>query len=85
MRCDASETSGHVTTKSSICNWDAFYKSGVYATTVLCLIPLKGVLKRAPGGLSRVNGFTEIGEIRFDRVTEISRRHSRRELDFLKA
>ena len=39
MRCDAFETSGHVTTKSSIHGWDAFYKSGVYAATVMGLTP----------------------------------------------
>jgi|GEM_PF-3530687 len=33
-RCDVSETSGHLTTKSSICKRDTFYKFGVYATKV---------------------------------------------------
>jgi len=39
MRRDASGTSGHVTAKSSICDWDAFCKSGVYAAKVTCLTP----------------------------------------------
>jgi len=36
-RRDASGTSGHVTAKSSICDWGAFCKSGVYAAKVTCL------------------------------------------------
>ncbi len=39
MRCGTSGTSGHVTTKSSIHNWDVLYKSGVYASKVTCLTP----------------------------------------------
>ena len=31
MRCDVHGTSWHVTTKSSIRDWCAFYKSGAYA------------------------------------------------------
>jgi hypothetical protein len=45
LRCGTSGTSGHVTTKSSIRNWDVLYKSGVYARKALCL---------TPGGLSCV-------------------------------
>lgn len=37
MRCDVSETSGHVTAKSSICAWLTFYKLGVHARKVSCL------------------------------------------------
>jgi hypothetical protein len=37
LRCGTSGTSGHVTTKSSICNWGVLYKSGVYALKVTCL------------------------------------------------
>jgi hypothetical protein len=39
MRCGTLGTSGHVTAKSSICDWGVRYKSGVYARTVLCLTP----------------------------------------------
>ena len=35
------------------------------------------VLYLTPGGLLRVKGLTETREIGFDRVAEISRRHSR--------
>ncbi len=47
LRCGTFGTSGHVTTKSSIRNWDVLYKSGVYALTALCLTPggLHGVLR----------------------------------------
>lgn len=38
-RRDAPGTSGHVTAKSSICDWGAFCKSGVYARKVTCLTP----------------------------------------------
>ncbi|GKT07173.1 hypothetical protein DSTSK_04780 [Desulforhabdus sp. TSK] len=37
MRCGTPGTSGHVTAKSSICDWGVLYKSGAYAQTVLCL------------------------------------------------
>ena len=37
LRCGTPGTSGHVTTKSSIRNWDVLYKSGVYALKVMCL------------------------------------------------
>jgi hypothetical protein len=37
MRCGPSGTSWHVTAKSSFCDWDGLYKSGVYAVKVLCL------------------------------------------------
>ena len=50
MRRDAFGASGHVTAKPSICDWDAFCKSGAYAAKVTCL---------TLGGLSGVNGFTE--------------------------
>jgi len=36
-RCGTSGTSGHVTAKSSIRNWGVLYKSGVYASKVMCL------------------------------------------------
>ena len=39
MRCGTLGTSGHVTTKSSICDWGVLYKSGVYAWKALCLTP----------------------------------------------
>lgn len=68
MRCDVVETSGHVTAKSSICAWAAFYKSGVYARKVQCL---------TLGGLSCVEGSTDVREIECDLKAEVSRRHSR--------
>jgi hypothetical protein len=37
LRCGTSGTSGHVTAKSSIRNWDVLYKSGVYALKATCL------------------------------------------------
>ena len=37
LRCGTPGTSGHVTAKSSICNWGVLYKSGVYASKVTCL------------------------------------------------
>jgi hypothetical protein len=39
MRCGPSGTSWHVTAKSSFCDWDGLYKSGVYAGKALCLTP----------------------------------------------
>jgi hypothetical protein len=68
MRCDVFETSGHVTAKSSIHNWDTFYKSSVYA---------RKVKRLTLGGLHNVEGPTEIEEIQSDRCAEVSRRHSR--------
>ncbi len=68
MRCDVFETSGHVTAKSSIHNWDTFYKFSVFAMKVKCL---------TPGGLHNVEGSTEIEEIQSDRCAEVSRRHIR--------
>jgi hypothetical protein len=52
MRRDASGASGHVTAKPSICGWDAFCKSGVYAGKVTCLTPgdLPPVLRRIEAG-----------------------------------
>lgn len=49
-RRDAFGASGHVTAKSSICNWDAFCKSGAYAAKVTSL---------TLGDLSCVEGTTE--------------------------
>jgi len=37
MRCGTLGTSGHVTTKSSICKRGVLYKSGVHASRVTCL------------------------------------------------
>lgn len=68
MRGDVFGASGHVTTKPSICNWNTFYKSGVYVVKVKCL---------TSGGLRCVEGATDIGAIRCDRSAEVSRRHSR--------
>ena len=68
MRCDVSEASGHVTMKPSICNRLTFYKSGAYAMKVKCL-----TLR----DLWCVEGATDNGEIRCDRIAEVSRRHSR--------
>ena len=69
MRCGTSGTSGHVTAKSSICNWGVLYKSGVYAVKALCL---------TPGDLQGVRlGRTEGGVILPDRLVEVSRGHSR--------
>lgn len=68
MRCDVSGASGHVTTKPSICKRDAFYKSGACARKVTCL---------TPGGLPCVEGSTDAGENRHDRMAEVSRGHSR--------
>ena len=76
MRCDTAETSGHVTAKSSIYAWAVFYKSGTYVMKVQCL---------TLGGLLGVDGTTEIEAIQFDRLTEISRWHSRCKLFALKA
>ena len=67
MRCDVFETSGHVTTKSSICKRDTFYKFGVHAMTVLCL---------TPGDLLAVQGRTEYLEMGIDLQVEVSRGHS---------
>ena len=67
MRCDVFETSGHVTTKSSINAWDTFYKLRVYAMKVKCL---------TPGGLYRVEGSTESSVMTIDRDTEVSSGHS---------
>ena len=39
MRCGPSGTSGHVTVKSSFCDWDGLYKSGAYAGKVLLSYP----------------------------------------------
>ena len=68
MRCDVFEASGHVTIKPSTCNRDTFYKLGVYAMKVKCL---------TSGGLSYVDGATDIRVICCDRTTEVSRRHSK--------
>lgn len=68
MRCDVFGASGHVTTKPSICKWNAFYKLGVYARKVKCL---------TLGGLLRVEGATENSAMGFDRVAEVSREHSK--------
>ena len=56
MRRDASGASGHVTTKPSICGWDAFCKSGVYAAKVTCLTPgdLPGACRRSKLGAERL-------------------------------
>ena len=51
MRCGTLGTSGHVTAKSSICDWGVLYKSGVYARNVLCL---------TPGGLYGVCGADKV-------------------------
>ena len=60
MRCGTSGTSGHVTAKSSICNWGVLYKSGVHAVKALCL---------TPGDLQGVRlGRTEEGVILSDRL-----------------
>ena len=69
MRCDVGGASGHVTTKPSICNGSAFYKSSVCAANVSCL---------TPGDLSRVEGATEPRATEADRAAEVSRGHSRR-------
>ncbi len=53
MRCGSSGTSGHVTAKSSVCDWGVLYKSGVYAVKALCL---------TPGGLSVVRADWESGD-----------------------
>jgi len=63
-----SEASGHVTIKPSICNGLMFYKLGVYAMKVECL-----TLR----GLSYVDGTTDQKAISGDRMTEVSREHSR--------
>jgi len=55
MRCGTLGTSGHVTAKSSICDWGVLYKSGVYAWNALCLTP--GGLQRVPQGLRGSRGF----------------------------
>ena len=68
MRCDVAEASGHVTTKPSIRNRAAFYKSSVYAAKVWCL---------TPGGLQGVEGTTDREAISCDRLAEVSRGHSR--------
>ena len=68
MRCDAVEASGHVTTKPSIRNWTAFYKSGAHVVNVWCL---------TPGGLLCVHGRTEPPAMAVDRRAEVSRGHSR--------
>ncbi len=57
-----------MTTKLSICNRDTFYKLGVYAMKVKCL---------TSGGLSYVEGTTDIRAIGCDRMAEVSRRHNR--------
>ena len=73
IRCDVFETSGHVTTKSSICTWDTFYKFGVYAMTVLCLTP--GDLLCALEFRERMK-LAEPKVTLVDRIGEVSRRHS---------
>ena len=74
MRCGTSGTSGHVTTKSSICKRGVLYKSGVYASKVTCF-----TLGGLPCALERrVRGeLAEGGVILPDRMGEVSRRHSR--------
>jgi len=75
LRCGAFGTSGHVTAKSSICNRDVLYKSGVYASKITCLTlgDLSCALER------RVRGELAEGRvIASDRMREVSRRHSRR-------
>ncbi len=57
-----------MTAKSSIHNWDTFYKSSVYARKVKSL---------TLGDLHNVEGSTEIEEIQSDHCAEVSRRHSR--------
>jgi hypothetical protein len=74
-RCGTLGTSGHVTAKSSICNWGVLYKSGVYASKVTSLT--LGGLPCAPGCRVR-RKLAEGREIDPDRMGEVSRRHSRR-------
>jgi len=74
MRCGTPGTSGHVTSKSSICNRGVLYKSGVYASKVTCLT--LGGLPCAPGRRVRQK-LAEGGAIGPDRMGEVSRRHSR--------
>ena len=73
MRRDATGASGHVNTKPSICKWDAFCKSGVYARKDSCLttgdLPCVANAKAAT---------TEGRETGFDRVAEVSRGRSRK-------
>jgi hypothetical protein len=73
LRCGTSGTSGHVTAKSSIRNWDVLYKSGVYALKATCLTP--GGLPCALGCRVR-RKLAEGRAIDPDRMGEISRRHS---------
>jgi len=75
LRCGTSGTSGHVTMKSSIRNWDVLYKSGVYARKALCLTP--GGLLCALGSRVREK-LAEHRAIGVDRIGEVSRGHSRR-------
>ena len=74
LRCGTSGTSGHVTMKSSIRNWDVLYKSGVYARKALCLTP--GGLPCALGSRVRLK-LAEGRAIDPDRMGEVSRGHSR--------
>ena len=73
MRCDVFEASGHLcpmgawTIKPSICNWNTFYKLGVYVMKVKCL---------TSGGLHCVDGTTDSRAICCDRSAEVSRRHT---------
>jgi hypothetical protein len=72
MRRSAFGASGHVTTKPSICKRDACCKSGVYARKDSCLTTgdLPCVVKaKAITTEDRGTGF--------DRLAEVSRRHSR--------
>jgi len=69
MRRDTSGANGHVTIKPSICEWDVFCKSGVYARKVSCL---------TAGGLPGVRqSRTEKRGSDSERRAGVSRGHSR--------
>ena len=70
LRCGTFGTSGHVTTKSSICEWGVLYKLGVYAGKVLCLTP--GDLLCALGFRVRKK-LAESKVTLVDRIGEVSR------------
>ena len=69
MRCGTPGTSWHVTTKSSLCVGVCFIN----------LVPTQGKLCALPREICEVSGAgrTGRGEILSDRLTEVSRGHSR--------
>ena len=75
MRCGTSGTSGHVTTKSSIRNRDVLYKSGVYAWKVTRSYPGRSVICQDQP--LATDCLAEKRAIPSDRMTEVSRGHSR--------